>query len=213
MSTLKVDQIRSADRSISDSANITLADDGTLSTGNIKLANDGTIGSTGDADAIKISSAGIVSQTAKPAFLARASSVTSNITINTAYNVFNSTTTTNYHDFDQGNHYDETNKRFTAPVNGIYFFHASWDMRNTIRSDASYYIPEFGVDTGSGYNTFFQAVYDITTNESHHTFQLTSLMNLASGNYVIATMYQGGGTQDTDIDNGAGTYFLGYLVG
>ena len=45
MSTLKVDQIRSADRSISDSANITLADDGTLSTGNIKLANDGTIGS------------------------------------------------------------------------------------------------------------------------------------------------------------------------
>ena len=63
MSKLKVDEIRSADRSVSDSANITLTDDG-----NIKIPDGGTIGSASDADAISISSAGIVQFSAVPAF-------------------------------------------------------------------------------------------------------------------------------------------------
>ena len=60
MSKLKVDEIRQSTRSVSDSANITLANDGTLSTGNLKIPDGGTIGSASDADAISISSAGKV---------------------------------------------------------------------------------------------------------------------------------------------------------
>jgi hypothetical protein len=60
MSKLKVDEIRQSTRSVSASANITLANDGTLSTGNLKIPDGGTIGSASDADAISISSAGKV---------------------------------------------------------------------------------------------------------------------------------------------------------
>ena len=117
MSKLKVDEIRQSTRSVSDSANITLANDGTLSTGNLKIPDGGTIGSASDADAISISSAGYVIDSARPHFVVDGGGA-GNHQANAQNRIpFNNEVR------DHGGNFDTSNYFFLTPVAGVYIFH------------------------------------------------------------------------------------------
>ena len=114
MSKLKVDEIRSADRSVSSSANITLTDDG-----NIKIPDGGTIGSASDADAISISSAGHVIHSASPYFSVHGNQGGSGTDVGD-----NARVPFNQAHNNHGSHFDTSNYYFLTPIAGIYHFRA-----------------------------------------------------------------------------------------
>ena len=128
MSKLKVDEIRSADRSVSDSANITLADDGTLSTGNIKIPNDGNIGSVGQGGAVKITSAGVITKPYTPHFRTRG--LAQNVGVNDYFRWNDATGNHNIGGhFVQGSGTAQaTCSYFKTPVAGVYLFDTSFMM-------------------------------------------------------------------------------------
>ena len=128
MSKLKVDEIRSADRSVSSTANITLADDGTLSTGNLKVPNDGNIGSAGQGGAVKITSAGVITKPYTPYFMT--AGLAQNVGVNDYFRWNNATGVHNVGGhFVQGTGTAQTTcSYFKTPVAGVYLFSVSFMM-------------------------------------------------------------------------------------
>jgi hypothetical protein len=210
-SDLKVTNIKHAS---SGSNNLVLASDGDISVTN--NLNVGTIkDATGGTTALSINSSGIVTQPTKPAFIARTSGI-NNITLATHTTCFDQTSASNYYNLDQGNNYDTTNKEFEAPVAGIYYFHAQVDLRDHVFANASHYTTNLRLDTGSGYSTKYTGVYDFDDGGSNlHYFSLSisGMFNLSVNDKVQFSVVQTGGSASTTVDNGAGSYFLGYLIG
>ena len=210
-SDLKVTNIK---HESSSSNNLVLASDGDISVTN--NLNVGTIkDATGGTTALSINSSGIVTQPAKPAFLARTSGTT-NISLSTHHTIFDQTSASSYYNFDQGNNYDTTNKDFEAPVGGIYYFYAQVDLRSTVNANATYYGLNLRLDTGSGYNNKFHSIYDFDDtgdNLDYHALSITGIFSLSATHKVQFSIQQIGGSVATDIDNGNGSYFLGYLIG
>ena len=145
-----------------------------------------------------------------PAFVARMTTSITTMGLGTVNNVFD-TTSSSYYDFDQGNHYDEANKKFVAPIAGLYWFHASWDLRDEVVNNVTYYLMNL---TLNGSNKFHHIYDHVGANDSfYHTIVLNGMMDLAVNDEVTATASQTGGSNITNIDNGNGTFFMGYFIG
>ena len=207
MSKLKVDEIRSADRSVSSSANITLTDDG-----NIKIPDGGTIGSASDADAISISSTGIVKYSAVPAFSVVPASDQTSISATT-----DTLVTFNTAILNNGNHFNTASSgsypySFNAPVTGIYLLSIQIYMYYTRLCVArvqingttkmNVYSGDMGnADEGSQYaNPAYASgsfVYPLTANDKVQIKAYTS---------DAATIHTSGTNDET-------TMFSGYLIG
>ena len=100
--------------------------------------------------------------------------------------------------FDQGNHYDETNKKFVAPIAGLYWFHASWDLRDEIVNNVTYYLMSLKLNG----DVKFHHIYDhVGTQDSfYHTIVLNGMMDLSVNDEVTAIARQEGGSNQTNID-------------
>ena len=160
-------------------------------------------------DSVTISNATIKKPTL-PAFVARMTTAISAMGLATDNNVFD-TTSSSYLNFDQGNFYDETNKKFVAPVAGLYWFHASWDLRDEIVNNVTYYLMSLKLNGSAK----FHHIYDHVGSEDsfYHTIVLNGMMDLSVNDEVTAIARQEGGSNMTNIDNGAGTFFMGYFIG
>ena len=174
----------------------------TESSGNITYAS-GTVSGT-------LNVTGSVTKPNLPAFVARMTSGIDAIGLSTDVNVFD-TTSSKYHFFDQGNHYDETNKKFVAPVAGLYWFHASWDLRDEIVNNVTYYIGTLQLNDTSKFHHIYDHVG--SADSFFHTITLNGMMDLAVNDEVTAIIRQEGGSNMTSIAADEGTFFMGYFIG
>ena len=167
-------------------------------------------GAASPTERMRIHSNGAITKPASPSFAARLNG--SNINIATSGNtdvVFN------LEYFDNGNNYNNSNGRFTAPVAGKYFFgvqlyvgfsvtavrvmHAKFNKNGSVYAGADMF-GGINADGGTHYHPTGCAtmMVDLAVND-YITFNLGSLSVTGSGN---ATLY-----------SSAGTRFFGYLVG
>ena len=204
MSKLKVDEIRSADRSVDLSANITLADDGTLSTGNLKIPDSGTIGSASDADAISISSAGYVIDSARPHFVVDG---TGNGSVSVAQGArvpFNDEVR------DHGNNFDTSGYFFLTPVTGVYMFHVQFYTYHA--SVVAYDFRLFSHDTSNTNGVELARVRDNRGSSSGQNITMSAISYLAA-NRRISVYNEVGGARNVYFNNQNHTFFAGCLIG
>lgn len=154
--------------------------------------NSGTI-----TERMKIDSSGRVTKTSQPYFRTYANTATA------VGNVINYNVTIN----NIGNHYDITNKRFTAPINGIYFFEAHYlSDRTTGTGDTGF---DFRVNASS-----IKRVYDqkSSTTNNHTEARGTLIISLNANDYVDIFCYGNAGGAQV-IANYTHCQFAGYLLG
>lgn len=107
-------------------------------------------------------------------------------------------------EYDTSANYDNvTNFRFTAPVNGFYFFTARVaSASNTTRHIASLFVNGSEQRRGT----------DLTTAAAENCSVVSGLFSLNANDYVELYYYTNGGTTMAGVGNKWGTYFNGYLV-
>ena len=156
------------------------------------------IGGTGinasDTLAMQVTSAGYVKQPAQPAFMAKGNNATY---ITTSPIPFPTV------DYNIGNHYNNSNYTFTAPVAGRYFFHAHVGLVSAGSGNQIY--PWFNVN---GSNT--QYTYHNVNASGYNNCHLTCIFNLSASDTVKVTMSLSGATY---YNGQAETRFMGYLLG
>jgi len=107
-------------------ASMTVAVDGAVSSGNVPMRISFLTGTTSNTERMRIDSSGRVTMPYQPSFTARSPS-------NGGYHDGGTNTARNLvfatKPFNNGNHYNSTNGRFTAPVTGHYYFayNLLWD--------------------------------------------------------------------------------------
>ena len=181
---------------INSSQNTTLA-------GNLVIPNAGTIGSASDTDAIAISSAGIVTKSAHPAFFATGANNDWNDNIAVGTNIVLDHTKHN-----QGSHYSTSTGKFTAPINGVYSFQFGAYVKNA--SGTALMTARLN-DANINYNnSAYPAVQcftqDADTNDEVITMSWTYYMTASQ------TMSVASGDAGTDYFESM-TWFSGFLVG
>ena len=189
MSKLKVDEIRSADRSVSSTANITLADDGNVSLGGTLSA--GVIGSA-------------VTQT-KPAFHVQAQTML-NLAVDTNTDVQFVTVIKNV----GGGTYNTGTYTYTAPVSGLYYISASLHFSGFPNN-----ITDFRITIVTS-NRSYEQRYAKYINAEHssnyyNTFRNSTLADLDANDTVKIQVHQAGGSAQGDL-NDTNSYFSGFLV-
>ncbi len=90
---------------------------------------------TNNTERMRIHSSGIVTMTSTPAFQAKGLSNAASSSATTNANEFLVFSTVN---LNQGGDYDNSNGRFTAPVDGMYFFTCMMLVDNSANTDANY---------------------------------------------------------------------------
>ena len=103
---------------------------------------------------------------------------------------------------------------FTAPVNGIYFLHTNLAF-TSFDTGAGYYRLKI-ITSNRAYESWIDEK-DWTSDTSYHTLSLTAIADMDAGDTAYVTLYQDGGTAQTDLladlDNSPGrSYFTGYLI-
>ena len=201
MSKLKVDEIRSADRSVSSSANITLTDDG-----NIKIPDGGTIGSASDADAISISSAGYVIDSARPHFVVDGTGSGSVSVAQGARVPFNEKVRDHGNNFDIGTN----NWFFLTPIAGVYMFHVQiYTYHATV---VTYDFRLFSHDTSNSNGVGLARVRDGRNSGSGQHISMSAISYLAA-NRRISVYNEVGGDRSIYFGDYAHSSFSGCLIG
>ena len=174
--------------------------------------NDAMTFTTNGSERMRLDSSGRVTMPSQPAFFAYKTSTDVNLT-GASFprdNDFGSV------QFNIGNHYNNNNSRFTAPVAGRYFFeaefymgfnsggvrviHGEWRKNNTATINWN---AAGGISNAGG--TFY-----------HPTVKTSVIMNLSAGDYVSLAMGALSiinGSCSIYGGSGAGTHFSGYLIG
>ena len=156
------------------------------------------IGGTGinasDTLAMQVTSAGYVKKPAQPAFSAKGANgsyiTTSPIPFPTV-------------EFNIGNHYNNSNYTFTAPIAGRYFFHAHMGLVNGGSGNQIY--PWFSVNGSQTMYTYQN--FSTTWYSSAH---LTCIFSLSANDTVAVTLSVSGATY---YNGQAESRFMGYLLG
>ena len=157
--------------------------------------NSFTFATAGTTERMRIDSSGRVTKPYQPAFDAYGNA--GGVTFTTEASIaFNSTT------FNVGNHYNTSNYRFTAPVTGIYFFRAH------VYKQSSGNASRLRLQKNAADVRFYTYISASDT----YTHQITGIISLTAGDYVICTFgSDGAGTSIYLADNHSN--FSGYLLG
>tara|TARA_B110000238_G_C15735881_1_gene272897 strand:- start:45 stop:497 length:453 start_codon:yes stop_codon:yes gene_type:complete len=149
---------------------------------------------------MEIDSSGIVTKPYQPAFLYQGANGQNNIAINTENTILFTTGR-----FDNNN--DFGSNVFTAPVNGRYQLNThlridAWDAQ------ATYYQLYLRTSNRTYYQTF--AGPAASTDLNYFTMNLSILADMELGDTARVIIYQGNGTQQSDIHGESS--FSGFLV-
>jgi len=162
--------------------------------GNIVVADGSTIGSASDTDALSIDSTGRLTQSQIPAFIAYRNAGDLSSTTDVIFDqvVLNS-----------GNHYDNTNGRFTAPVAGKYQFNAFLSHNGTGSAQT-------GICRGKINGSFQAYLFPIMPTLDHISITLSFIANLSANDYVNINT----GTTAQILGSGNNhNHFSGFLIG
>lgn len=105
--------------------------------------------------------------------------------------------------YNQGNHYDTTTGRFTAPVNGFYQVNI-WHMTDNNTTHTNKY---FEVRINS---SLFKRCYSTSSGSAHHQFSWTGTIYLNASDHISVYNASIGNLYAT---GAAYSYFSGFLVG
>ena len=148
---------------------------------------------TGGGNRLLISTAGVVTMPSQPAF--RASRTAGNYTSADTI-VWNNVI------YNQGNHYDNSNGRFTAPVAGIYQFNV---MGSITANPANSGIHRAWIN-GSAQADMFPIA---TSSASHISYSSSFVFNLSANDYVYITAASATWYGTGNVHN----HFSGFLIG
>ena len=148
---------------------------------------------TGGGNRLLISTAGVVTMPSQPAF--RASRTAGNYTSADTI-VWNNVI------YNQGNHYDNSNGRFTAPVAGIYQFNV---MGSITANPANSGIQRAWIN-GSAQADMFPIA---TSSASHISYSSSFVFNLSANDYVYITAASATWYGTGNVHN----HFSGFLIG
>ena len=128
---------------------------------------------------LTISSDGYVTKPNLPAFVAEANN-------SGGYTSTSGAFPANYANHNQGNHYNTSNYRFTAPLDGVYLFTFSSLSSNTSNTSR----PQFFVNGSSGHNTIQHGISNVDGNGSNSN-TTSSLIKLSASDYVTVQSNNG----------------------
>lgn len=145
----------------------------------------------------------------QPSFLAFNSAIDTNIAINTVVTVDFDTEV-----FDIGSNF--ATDTFTAPVTGKYFLSTTIGLL-TMDSAADYYYVKI-VTSNREYLSMMDTAHLASDTSANYpnSFSFSCVADMEKGDTAHVIVYQGNGTQQTDIYGNAtllGTFFSGYLLG
>ena len=150
---------------------------------------------------------GHITKPLQSAFLARTSSDTNNIAVNSAVTIVFDTEV-----FDQNADYDTSNGIFTAPVTGRYQINAMVYM-GAVPNDANYFLIELVASNRSVQDIFRTQAGD--DDWTYQSFQINVLLDMDASDTAKINVYQPNGTQQADIlghGTHAHTSFSGFLA-
>jgi len=168
--------------------------------------NVNTIANLSGTTAMTVDSSGFVTKPNHPAFVVRPSATQENITPAGWVTVSFASTV-----YDPNSDFDFSNMYYVAPVSGVYIFTANIRLQ-TVDSAGSYY--QSRVNVSSPANIYYYELIDISrfsADLSYYTPNGAVIAYVNAGANVKLEIYQGGGTQQTDI--GIDTTFSGALIG
>ena len=160
-----------------------------------------------DTNHISVDSNGHVTMPKQSAFLARKSSDTNNIAVNSAVTIVFDTEV-----FDQNADYNNSNGIFTAPVTGRYQINAMVYM-GAVPNDANYFLIELVASNRSVQDIFRTQAGD--DDWTYQSFQINVLLDMDASDTAKINVYQPNGTQQADIlghSTHAHTSFSGFLA-
>ena len=167
---------------------------------NILTCNDDR--ASGFVTPMTITQAGLVNKPLNVSFNARGSN---NAYITTSPVPFPTVTGSGAHNI--GNHYNNSNYTFTAPVAGRYFFHAHIGIVRTNGANYAGY-PYFQIN---GSNVMYSYVQFPSSSATYATASLTAIFSLAASDAVRVTYAY---ASSADYYNGSNeSQFSGYLLG
>jgi hypothetical protein len=201
-SIIKVDQIQNAAGtsalSVDNSGNVSAA-------GAIKVDN---IQNSTGTSALTIHTSGAITTPTRPFFSARMSTqqdISSGSDITMSFD----TVVQNI-----GSHFDTSTNRFTAPIDGIYYFEASARV-DLIDKAADYYRISFQTDADVGDIFWILDPVGYDADITYRSFSINTTFYLEAGNVVRVALRQQGGTSSHAHISESVTYtrFTGYLIG
>jgi len=149
---------------------------------------------------LQLNSAGIVTMPLQPAFSAIPASNQNNIALNQLVDIAFGT-----EKFDVGGNF--ASSTFTAPVTGKSSLHVHLRLQN-VDSAAAYYILRINT-TLEEYQSLFSS-NQFNADLAYWPIAMNCLANMDEGDTAVITLYQSGGTAQTDISTES--YFNGILV-
>jgi len=178
----------------------------------IQSSNSGIATIANNITGLTTNTSGFVNLNQRPYFVAQKTGESWN-----TYNSANWTTMVfNYAVVNNGNHYNTTNGRFTAPVNGTYYFNANaYTYKANSPSASTYTHPIFIVNGSSETrHSSFTTNYRLRTRTYYDggyssDTEINDMFYLFAGDYVQYYVYANAGIQYY----GSQTMFCGFLVG
>ena len=159
------------------------------------------------AETLRINSDGAVTKPKNPAFKAQMTS--SYNPGSTGWKTIPYNTDSQTGCFDVGDNFNTSTHRFTAPVDGYYFFGLN---QRCDSGDSQYFRVAFGLDgdyNSGGDYPYGHAIYDDNDGFQYYSFSITSLNYMTAGQYMIAMGYS---NTDTNFYWQNESIFYGFLL-
>ena len=173
------------------------------STDSLTIGLGSTLGTTSH---MVIDANGHITKPLQPAFLARKSSDTTNISTATGVTVVFDTET-----FDQNGDFNTSTGVFTAPVTGRYQLNVKVYLQE-IPTNTAYIYAQLNTSNNAAFEVIDPAAFD--QDMTYYTLNINILADMDANDTASVLVYQQGGNVQTDIDGGTenNTSFSGFLA-